>query len=190
MWMKFWISRPRCWPMEWKGRIRTYTHYASWESRGAKSPRYVCRINFNSYSREPKHPHNSEVLKLLREQEAELSRYSQENRNYNYNSNEWFWFWRSFAYCFYFPWHEIQGTGHMYHFTSSFDIVTDNQVAVAGNLNISSPNFLPLSNWSESKHELLKPIFVPQIKADTRWFANVSFYTQNQFRWGQQVGSV
>ena len=50
------------------------------------------RINFNSYSREAKFPKNSEVLKLLREQEAAIARPGvegmsalQENRNYNSN---------------------------------------------------------------------------------------------------------
>merc|ERR550539_1151282 len=47
-------------------------------------------INFHSYSREGKFPQNSEVLKLLREQEAAVARPGvagmsalQENRNYN-----------------------------------------------------------------------------------------------------------
>ena len=56
------------------------------------------RINFNSYSRETKFPQNSEVLKLLREQEAEVARPGvegmsamQENRNYNNSNNVFSW---------------------------------------------------------------------------------------------------
>ena len=53
---------------------------------------FVFSINFASYKREPKVPHNSEVLKLLREREQEdkntksgVGGMSQENRNYNSN---------------------------------------------------------------------------------------------------------
>ena len=53
------------------------------------------RINFNGYKREPKVPHNSEVLKLLREQEASNERPRAEGlsplqENRNYHSNECF----------------------------------------------------------------------------------------------------
>ena len=145
------------------------------DSHGEKSPHFVCRINFNSYSREPKLPHNSEVLKLLREQEAGLSRPSQENRN-NYNSNESFW--RSFWYCLYFPWRDTEDRTYMYHFTLSFGIMTDNHVALAGNLNISIPNFLLLSHWSHKTFAFnTNPIFVPQIKVATGWIVNVSLFT-------------
>ena len=51
---------------------------------------FVFSINFASYKREPKVPHNSEVLKLLREREQEdknaksgVKGISQENQNYN-----------------------------------------------------------------------------------------------------------
>ena len=51
---------------------------------------FVFSINFASYKREPKVPHDSEVLKLLREREQEdknaksgVKGISQENRNYN-----------------------------------------------------------------------------------------------------------
>ena len=51
---------------------------------------FVFSINFASYKREPKVPHNSEVLKLLREREQEdknaksgVKGNSQENQNYN-----------------------------------------------------------------------------------------------------------
>ena len=53
---------------------------------------FLYRINFHGYSREAKFPQNSEVLKLLREQEAAIARPGvegmsalQENRNYNSN---------------------------------------------------------------------------------------------------------
>ena len=51
---------------------------------------FVFSINFASYKREPKVPHNSEVLKLLREREQEdknpksgVEGMNKENRNYN-----------------------------------------------------------------------------------------------------------
>ena len=55
---------------------------------------FLFSINFASYKREPKVPHNSEVLKLLREREQEANNVKpgvegmselQENRNYNSN---------------------------------------------------------------------------------------------------------
>ena len=47
---------------------------------------FVFSINFASYKREPKVPHNSEVLKLLREREQEDKNPKsgvEGNRNYN-----------------------------------------------------------------------------------------------------------
>ena len=57
---------------------------------------FLFSINFASYKREPKVPHNSEVLKLLREREQEANNVKpgvegmselQENRNYNSNDD-------------------------------------------------------------------------------------------------------
>ena len=75
--------------MEWKGRKILLSIKSV---LGKQVINIFYRINFNSYSREAKFPKNSEVLKLLREQEAAIARPGvegmsalQENRNYNSN---------------------------------------------------------------------------------------------------------
>ena len=49
---------------------------------------FVFSINFASYKREPKVPHNSEVLKLLREREQEDKNPKSGVQYPQYNSND------------------------------------------------------------------------------------------------------
>ena len=78
--------------MEWKGKEDIFINQVS-SRKTSDQYIFLYRINFNSYSREAKFPKNSEVLKLLREQEAAIARPGvegmsalQENRNYNSNN--------------------------------------------------------------------------------------------------------
>ena len=116
---------------------------------------FLYRINFHSYSREGKFPQNSEVLKLLREQEAAVARPGvagmsalQENRNYNSNNVFTWKLEQPFLYFLYFssfpfPTTKRYRTEHMYHLTLSFGLMVGNHFASQGNQNSQVP--VPLS---------------------------------------------